>query len=323
MALAKKGVYFTLLSTIFVTVLVVIYLFQQPQQKREESFILETRITTMNDLLVDISEDAGRMLYVTTFRALVAMEDNMANSGKFITNVQTTFNELFVNGTINGTVQQIMVNNTYPVWRDRMTAQASKIGVALGLSASTPTLAHSSAWDVTSQFTLTVTMTDSSTGTSWNAAKPISTTIHIEEFEDPVYRLKTSGKVVNNVYKTNITDFVQGNTTTNLQLHTNNSWYREWNAAPSFLQRFEGKLNESSPYGIESIVNLQELSDAGIQTKPKSVVDYIYFSTSDPKACKVDNMPNWWKIDGLPNAGNTTTHPYFYEVEGLINPGCT
>ena len=322
-ALSKRGVFFTFLAIIFVAVLVLLYTFKQPQQLREEAFILETRVFTMNDVFLDIVEDAERMLYVTTFRSVVAMEDDIANNGEFISNVSTVFNELFLNGSINGTAQQVMANNTFPVWRDHMLAQASKIGVSLSLSAGDTVIEHSSPWSIRTEFDLTVSLRDVTSNASWNVIKPITALVDIDQFEDPVYRLNTVGRIINLVIETNITDFVQGNDTKNLMIHTNNSWYREWTGAPSFLMRLEGRLNESSPYGIESLVDLQELMNAGLAIETKSIVDYIYFSDENPQSCVVEYMPAWWRIDGLPNAENSTSHPYYYEVEGLISPGCT
>jgi len=322
MALGKRGVIFTFIAVVFISVLFVLYTFQQPQQRREKAFTLEARVMTMNDIIQDISEDAGRMLDVTTFRAIVAMEDEMANSGVYIDDLNSTFDELFTNGSINGTGQTVMANNTWPVWRDRMIEQASKIDVTLSLGAGAVNITHTTPWDVTSQFDLNVVVSDSVTNTSWDDVKQITSTMSILLFEDPIYRLNTNGLVGNTVVMTNITNFVTGNDTTNLMTHTNNSFYRNWTAAPSFLDRFEGNLNVSSPYGIESLVNIQELADAGIPIKAKSIVDYIYFSSSDPVSCTTDHTPSWWQIDGLSDVGNTTQHPYYYEVEGIINPGC-
>jgi hypothetical protein len=322
MALGKRGVVFTFIAAVFIAVLVLLYTFQQPQQGREKAFALETRTLTMNDILLDVSEDAERMLAVTTFRALIAMENDITIKGKFLDNVTTTFDELFFNGSINGTPQAVMANNTFPVWRDRMLAQASKIDVDLSLGASQVSIAHSSPWDVTGQFDLAISVLDDVTNASWNAVEQISGSVHIEQFEDPVYRLNTAGMVSNSVFRTNITDFVQGNDTTNLMVHTNNSYYRAWDAAPTYLDRFEGRLNVSSQYGIESLVNLQKLSDSGISIQSKSIVDHIYFSSDNPARCTASYVPAWWRLDNLTDTSNTTTHHEFYDAEGIVNPPC-
>jgi len=78
----KRGVYFTVLAISFVTILYLLYTFKLPQEQREASFVYETRILTMNDLLLDIQDDAGRMLQVATFRAIVAMEDVIATTAR-------------------------------------------------------------------------------------------------------------------------------------------------------------------------------------------------------------------------------------------------
>ena len=91
---------------------------------------------------------------------------------------------------------------------------------------------------------------------------------------------------------------MQGSNIANLSMQSTNSYYLASTSAPSFLDRMQG-MNAPNLYGIESLVNLAELSSQSIQIKDKSVVDYIYFSNSNPTACNVipAGMPSWFKLD--------------------------
>jgi len=238
-----------------------------------------------------------------------------------VSNVSNGFQTLVMNATLEGVNQSAMENNTYPLWASRMVAQASAIGVTLAMSPGPFAIEQLSPWTVTGRTNLTIYIADALLNASWNVTRQVNGTIELEAFEDPVYRLGTSGRVTNLVRQTPITDFVSGTNVNNLMAHANESYYRAWTGAPSFLQRLEGKLTNSSPYGIESLVNLQELSDAGLFTSTKSVVDYIYFSSNNPSSCTVNGTPSWFRMDGSWNAELTQRHPHFYEVEGLIN-GC-
>jgi hypothetical protein len=320
-ALGKRAVYFTVLSIVFVTVLFSLYTFKVPQPKRNNSFLLETRIFTMNQVLEDVRDDAGRFLSVATFRALVAMEDSMALNGTYIGNTTSAFQTLIVNGTLNGINQSVMQNNTYPIWQQRMLVQASNVGVTMTLTATNLTLGQLDPWTIAGQMDLVLYLNDPIINATYNTTVHLNGTVGIQDFEDPTYRLNTAGRVTNTVQPTPYTTFVSGSDVSNLQAHMNNTYYRPWTGAPDLLQRFEGKLTSSSQNGIESLVNLQQLSDNGIGIQAKSAVDYIYFSASNPTACTVQGMPSWFYLDTQSNGANAT-HKTFYQVSSVINPPC-
>ena len=121
-------------------------------------------------------------------------------------------------------------------------------------------------------------------------------------FKSPFFLIHSFGKET--IYE----DFVQGTDVSNLLSHTENSYYIASSSAPSFLDRLEGKL-EADENGIESLVYLPELSLQGIPVKDKSIVDYIYFSDSNPISYHIQGMPNWFKLD--------SEHLSIYQVSGL------
>ena len=62
--------------------------------------------------------------------------------------------------------------------------------------------------------------------------------------------------------------------------------------------------------GIESLVNLQKLSSQGLQVQDKSVIDHIYFSSSNPSKQHILGMPSWFKLDD--------SHLAAYQASGII-----
>ena len=84
----------------------------------------------------------------------------------------------------------------------------------------------------------------------------------------------------------------------NLTGHALNSYYLASTSGPSFLNRLQG-ISSGNDNGIESLVNLQELSQQGIVVKEKSVVDYIYFLSVNEASCNdaPSGMPSWFRLD--------------------------
>jgi hypothetical protein len=315
----KRGVYFTALAVIFVGILFTLYTFQQPQQRRDESFVLDTRMYTMNHLVKDIGDDASRMISVATYRALVAMEEYIADNTNYLPNVSTYYRELVLNGTLNGTNSTIMENNSFSLWMGRMQDAAADIGLTLNLSMGQIVVDQLDPWNIAGFTNITIILHDSITNATWNVTRSINGSVSVFSFEDPVYRINTLGRVLNTIIATNVTTFVSGTDTSALQAHANNSYYRAWTGAPSFLQRLEGKLSSSSQYGIESLVSIPELQSAGMSTDMKSIVDYIYFSASDPTSCTFSNTPSWLRLDGQYNADNSQNHTAFYQAQDVVS----
>ncbi len=82
--------------------------------------------------------------------------------------------------------------------------------------------------------------------------------------------------------------------------------------------RLAGNFN-SSAYGIESLVDLDELNSKGVSVKDKSIVDYIYFRNNNPQAYHVQGAPSWFKLDNRSNTEGNQTHLELYQVTNLIS----
>ena len=134
------------------------------------------------------------------------------------------------------------------------------------------------------------------TGATWKINTAITTRVSIDNFEDPLYVIKSFGRVTNAIVKSPITDFVNGNDVTNLRIHLNNSYYIASNLSPNYLMRLRGDLGNSST-GIESLVNLDEFIEQGLSINDRSAVDYIYFGTQSTTNYRINKTPSWFKLD--------------------------
>jgi len=127
-----------------------------------------------------------------------------------------------------------------------------------------------------------------------------------------MYVVETEDKVSNLVNVTPNQDFVDeadNNNTEVLETHLLQGYYVESTEAPSYLMRFSGNFSPSQ-FGIESMVNLDDLDKQSIPVLERSVIDHIYFSTeSTTDYCNIKDMPSWFRID--------SNHLDDYEVTNL------
>ncbi len=309
----KHGVFYLLLVSIMVGVMIFIFLAYKEYSYTDRQKVVETRIRTINDFIRSIDSDSGRVIYISGFRSLISLEDYVARSGQYLDHSEDLFRIAFYNGTVNDTQVDVLVNSTYADYLDKLRLIAGMIGLDIDINVIGINLYHQSPWSVTVDVIARINITDQKGLAKWDFTKVYTTNVSIISIRDPVYSVATLGRVPNTIRNNDsITDYVDHatNDTTNLMLLVNNSFYVANPLAPSFLMRLEGNFS-SSPYGIESFVDIPELQDVEYSSS-KSIIDYILFSniTGYENVSCVKGTPLWFKIDS-----NHTTQ---YEVEHIL-----
>ena len=328
----RKGVFYLLLTAIFISVMVIVFLSYHEYSFTNKQKVVETRVMALNDFIKSIESDSKNVIRITGYRALIALEDYVATTsleyfandsdmqehfkkafyyGNFTVNCTTNAN-CIANGTLNYTQMDILNDSAYINYLQKLKGIAAKLGIDIDVNVTDVLFSQSSPWSVEVVVTTNIIISDQKNLSSWNFSRNYTTSVSIINIRDPVYSVSTLGKARNPIraWPDNLA-FVIGNDTTNIMNFTNNSYYVNNTLAPSFLMRFEGRLNESSACcGIESFVNIPKLSDQGIPyNSSRSIVDYIYFSDNanitasySNVTCYVQNITTtptyyWFKID--------------------------
>jgi hypothetical protein len=305
----KRGIFFTLVTITILTLFAGTYSTYTLFQDRSP---INNRITTLNNFVASVEEDLPRQIYVSGYRAIFLFNKKIVETGNYISDPQASLSELFFNATLNGTTQELMVDATFQELENFLLSNAEKINANISLENPTISLSQTDPWNLEITFNSTLIIEDLGKLASWNRTYSTITKIPITNFDDPIYSANTQGKVLNRITKTPYENFVTGADYTNLTNHFQNSLYVTSTSAPSFLMRLQGDMS-ASPNGIESLVNPQELSTAGLSVKYKSVVDYIYFSTSNPSKFTVPSVPNLILDD-------ENNHLTIYNVSGVAIP---
>jgi hypothetical protein len=299
MVLNKKGVFFTTLVIVMLSLFFVSFIVLGNVR---DSDSLQNRVETMNNFVNSIEKDIPRKLKISTFRIVFLFEKEIIESGSYISDINSSFSEAFFNGTINGQtspeIVALMTGATFPDMLADFNEKASKVSANINMFSPSIEISQDSPWQVKIVLTATLSIEDLSNLATWNRTSSTISYVSIENFEDPLYFINTNGLVANKVIKAPNETFVLGSDVSTLLAHSQNSYYINSSEAPSFLDRLQG-INTANPQGIESLVNLAELSAQGISISDKTVVDHIYFSTSNPSDCNVQptGMPSWFKLD--------------------------
>ncbi len=301
----KKGVFFTALVLVIATILLLTYAISTIPSDRSS---LKKRVQSMNEFLSASENDLERQLYVMGFRAVFIFTDHIAQQGTYITNPEASFQELAYNGTYQQINESLFIGIKISDVESTLQTRAQKLNINITLSNPQLYLRQSSPWYLDIVLNTTLVMQDKGNLAGWNRSLSLVAQVPIDGMEDPVYIVNTGGLVSNKVKRTPHTTFVQGTNVSALSNHSLTSYYRDHTDAPSFLNRLQGNFT-ASPYGVESMVNLQKLAAQGVPTQQKSVIDYIYFSASNPSTNGVSGMSTWFRLD--------STHLAYYNASHL------
>mgnify|MGYP003964978823 CR=1 FL=1 len=307
----KKGIFYTLISLMFLSLLMFSMNIEKEYTLRERSHVIGNRIDSVNFFITDLEKDIQRGTYIAMFRSLLGIQQQITSEGQFLNDTQKTFKEIIVNGTIDGNYISVMNNTELSIWISKIQLEARKVAIEFNYNINYVKIYQLNPWVVAVDLNVTLNVTDMKNTAEWKRDQLITTTLNISTFEDPLYSVFTYGRVLNTIQKTPITDFTDGTNTTNIKEHIDNSYYIATNSSPSFIMRLSGNLSNSTN-GIESIVNLKKLEDASVSIIEKSCVDYIYFSNSTPTNYLINYTYNWFRLD------NESNHLGIYEAEHLI-----
>ncbi len=294
--MTKKALFYTTAAVALTIVIVVTYSAYSTYRLSERMDVIQTRIETVNFFIKDVERDLNNGAYIAGFRTLLSFNQFITSNGTFLDNLNEMFEESFLNGTIKQQPLSLMKDSTFTDWANKISAEADKTDIIFNFTINDVKLNQTDPWFVDITLDMVFDIRDKRNTSQWLRNKNLIARISIIDFEDPLYVVNSKGRVTNTIVRSNITDFVVNGNVANLLMHANNSYYIAHPDSPSFLMRFEGNLGNST-YGVESLVNLEEFQKQGLTLKDRSIVDYIYFGTKSTLNYRINNTPEWFKID--------------------------
>lgn len=296
MAINKKAVFFTFIAILLSAIIILSFVIHTEYRLRNKMFVIETRIDTLNDFVQDVEKDLERGLYIASFRAILALEQYILENGIFLDDLSSDFEEALLYGELNNSPVSIIQGASFTDWTEKIKEEAEKIDIAIDFEIKNVSIYHISPWAVSVAVNVSFGVSDVKETGAWQRDRSILASIDIYNFEDPLYTINSYGRVVNTIRKTPVKDYINESGAAGLRAHLNASYYIASATAPSFLMRFENNLS-SSPYGIESLVNLVEFNQQSIPPLGRSAVDYMYFGDMPTTDLSCADMPSWFELD--------------------------
>jgi hypothetical protein len=239
-------------------------------------------------------------LFVSGFRAIFLVEEEILKSGTNISNFSLVFNESFFRGTYKSINQSIMVGATFNDMLKNLQNLSERVNANVVIKDVIVEVKQEDPWNVKFSMKSNLIVEDASSYVRWDKESVIVAYVPIKYFNNPLFlkNLEIKDKVSSKMIPSPFSAFVSGGDISNLSKYVDNYYYTNNTNAPSFIDRLEGRLAENAN-GVEGIVNAQKLSNASISVIPgRSLRDFVYFSGSNQGVvCKITGLPDWVLIE--------------------------
>lgn len=310
-SIGKRGVFFTFTAVLLIMVILAAFTMGQRQIPLTSRIpVIKTRATQANTYLRSLEASLlPRIVADSGHRALLAMVNYSSYERKPVDDLNATFTELLMSGTIGGNGAPYMAGATFP---DRFAVIAVLAQGAYGINTTyvlnplNPDSAgtnfslvqdnETGPWHVRVEFNITILM--NATLMSWNSTRYLTVLLPIEGLKDPYYAMNPAMNPFGYQPAIRRTTVPENNwTLTAFSGHVGNVTYDHDIQAPDFLTRL---ANSSSPAssccGIESPIN-PLLMKFGENKYNWSYVDHCFFghqcNASKP------NDKSLWNVSGF------------------------
>lgn len=291
----KKAYFFSITVLIVVAGIYLTMIYSSSSGLERENVIQEERIKQLNSIITAFEKDSPDALKITSTRSLIALTEEVSNN-LFTdeTELQNSFEELTIYGTLNGNTNDYMENSTLLNWTGSITKILEDYNSDVNFVIANVMLSQINATTIQVSMILNYTVEDSRYGLKWNKTnKEFNTLIQVQGLKDPLYTHYTDGNYENII---NITQ--PPILSSDLIDHATNQNYVVSSNAPSYLQRFiENVPIDEYSLGIESLINTPLKEQAGFTIKDVSIVDWQYFITEPSTYCSDASLPTWIKIN--------------------------
>ncbi len=248
----------------------------------KELQVTEQRLQELNRLITLVEKDSQIGLKIATFRAILALDENISQQSGHVNNFDETINELIINGTINNELQLFTENHSISDWENNTETLLEGIGAQTIFENTKVKLSQNNHWDVIAEYNSTLLVHDPFTNSNWIKNITTNITISITNFYDPLYSINTQGKrkikINNSISLSDLTTLID------------EEYYVASNNSPSFIQRFQNPDDYNSDdyenIGIESLI---DKSKNIVPDYNRPIIDSIYFVYDESQqTCSAD-----------------------------------
>lgn len=313
---AKKGIFFTFIAIVIMTVFILVLTPQADISLQKDTQAVRTKISVIDNYVESLENSYfSTALRSSAFKSMLSLAYYMNTTGKFITNFDSAFSEVIINGTLNNvpidsiTGRKIMENNTLTNLSKRIakTAQdtynVNTTIIIVKVSAN-----QTQPWEVDLKLVLNLTV--KSNVAEWKRIDTVTATTSVEGLYDPYYLVNTVSRSYGKRIKQSKTQFNKWDVT-QVKAMLMNGTYVYWKnpKAPGYLMRFVNSTSGSECCGIESSVDPNKIAPSDIRA---SYIDYLFWSYSYNQ---IENCTSLYNITNPATGGGVWDEFRYFKMD--------
>ncbi len=211
-----KGILYSIMTILLALPLISLILFYSVP--KSENIDINIRANELKYFVDSIENDLRRFLEISGKRTLISAVSYVIMNGTGLDDAQLRLSEMIENGTLYGEGAALVDKSNINIWKQNITSASEKSGFEIEFKDIEINITQNSSFDVLFEVRIFVNITDEKAkmGVLRNVSAVVS--VPIEGLEDPLFPLKTYGRVTRIIRASNFskqTNFlVQGTNST-------------------------------------------------------------------------------------------------------------
>ncbi|MEM3399609.1 MAG: hypothetical protein QXP42_02140 [Candidatus Micrarchaeia archaeon] len=217
----RRGFLFTLLVfVIFLFLFLNINIWAKMQKAKEQKSAMKIRSEVLHEFIKSAVRDANRFAYISATRAIFYADNYVIFNRTYLSNASSAIAELMLNGTIDGKdnftyftgenitvvyLREGMANATVDYWRTKIEEKGSEFLFNVHVNFTDFVINQSDPWNVDVHFTMYIRADDELGLISWEREVPLTVSVPIEYYEDPIFPIGTNGEIFRKIRRGNLT----------------------------------------------------------------------------------------------------------------------
>lgn len=297
--LNKKGIVFTFISVVLVSILIIAFLINIDNRSKNNIQVTNVKTETLNSFVKSLNSSfIPDALKVSSNQAMISLLDYESNESIYIQDLSDYFKEVLETGNYNGEKQDGMFRENLDYRLNPALNEIKLLAQEQGAFFDYSPIDYNSIkifqrdpWHIIVSLKFSYTLRDAKNELIWDIKnREIYSVLNVENYRDPLYLLEPEmGKLSLRITKTPYTqrEFHDIN---KFNDHIIKGYFAYNSGAPSFIKRLKGDFSKDNN-GIESLLDPVYFYKNGLYSN----ADYQFISKVLGEC--VDDMDSSFKLD--------------------------
>jgi len=211
MGVNMRGILYSIIAALLVIPVIGLILFNS--QLIEKNVDINIRSNELEYFSISIEEDLDRFLKIAGRRALISAVSKVITTGVPLVDAQANLTEMISNGTLDGAIAPLIDTNSLNLWKESVTNIANISGFRVDFQSTRINITQNDSYNVLFEANVFLNISDPHVKMGALKNLSIKTAIPIEGIEDPLFPLRTYGRVKRVIQTSNFSNFAKNLTT--------------------------------------------------------------------------------------------------------------